>query len=163
MQEQEDEANFPIAVDSKLINGLQWIILASVKLLACLMALVIIWSIIDLTYNIYVKAIEPPFLLVKIDDLLKTFGAFLVVLIAIEIFINIILYFKKTANHLRLVVATALMAIARKVIVLDYDQTSATSLLAIGAIIAALAFAYWLIRPQRPPQRVTAEADKNSS
>lgn len=141
----DDDTSFPINVESKLLNFLQKVILLSVKFLACLMTLVILWAIIDLGYFIYVKAIQPPFLLVQIDDLLKTFGAFLVVLIAIEIFINIILYFKKGANHLRLVVATALMAIARKVIILDYEKTPAGILVAIGVIIGSLALAYWLM------------------
>ncbi|WP_059061855.1 phosphate-starvation-inducible PsiE family protein [Candidatus Protochlamydia naegleriophila] len=137
--------NFPLEVDSRLVRGLQVLILISIKLLACLMALVIIWSVIDVTYIIYQKALNPPFLLVNIEEVLTTFGAFLVVLIAIEIFLNIILYLRKDMSHLRLVVATALMAIARKVIILDYKETSPAHLWGIAGVIAALGLAYWLI------------------
>ncbi|MGL1835036.1 phosphate-starvation-inducible PsiE family protein [Rhodocyclaceae bacterium SMB388] len=50
------------------------------------------------------------------------FAAFLAVLIAIEIFANITLYLRDEVIHVKLVIATALMAIARKVIVLDFSE-----------------------------------------
>jgi uncharacterized membrane protein (DUF373 family) len=43
------------------------------------------------------------------------------------------------------VVATALMAIARKVIVLDLDKTAANEVLAIGVVTLALGVTYWLV------------------
>ncbi len=49
----------------------------------------------------------------------------MVTLIAIEIFLNIVLYLRDDVLHVKLVLATALMAIARKVIVLDYKTTGA--------------------------------------
>jgi len=58
----------------------------------------------------------------SIDELLATFGAFLAVLIAIEIFLYITLYIRSNAIPVKLVVATALMAISRKVIVFDYHH-----------------------------------------
>ena len=60
-------------------------------------------------------------LLLDINDIFYTFGAFMAVLIAVEIFINIRLYLGTNVFPVQLVVATALMAIARKVIVLDFD------------------------------------------
>lgn len=117
------------------------------------MALVIFWSVIDVGFIIYKKMSEPPYLLLNIEDILGMLGAFLVVLIAIEIFINIILYLKKDIIHLQLVIATALMAIARKVIILDYQETPSTHLYAVAAIIASLGIAYWLVhKPQNLSQ-----------
>lgn len=145
MQQEDRDTNFPIHVDSKLINILQKVITYGLKVLACLMCVVILWTIVDLTVFIFNTMSEPPYLSFTIEEILATFGSFLIVLIAIEIFINIILYFKKNTNHVRLVLATALMAIARKVIILDYDKASNSQLFAIGAVIAALAIAYWLV------------------
>lgn len=45
------------------------------------------------------------------SDILATFGAFMAVLIAIEIFINIIIYLREDVIHVKIVMATALMAI----------------------------------------------------
>jgi uncharacterized membrane protein (DUF373 family) len=73
------------------------------------------------------------------------FAAFLAVLIAIEIFANITLYLRDDVIHVKLVVATALMAIARKVIVLDLSILEPSYLYAIAAIVIALGITYWLL------------------
>ena len=65
------------------------IIRIAVKVLAVLMVIVIVWGIGDVIYVLYQRLMAPPFLLLSINDILATFGAFLAVLIAIEIFINI--------------------------------------------------------------------------
>lgn len=140
-----DESNFPIDVKSPLISFLQKVILWSIKVLAVLMVLVILWSIGDVIFTLFLKVKEPYLFLTDFDEVLAIFGSFLVVLIAIEIFVNIILYLKKDMSHLRLVLATALMAIARKVIILDYDKVSEWQLLSMGALILALGISYWFI------------------
>jgi len=86
------------------------------------MVLVIIWGIGDLVYVLYQRLAEPPFMLLQISDILSTFGAFLAVLIAIGIFINISTYLTTDVIPVRLVVATALMAISRKVIIFDFER-----------------------------------------
>jgi uncharacterized membrane protein (DUF373 family) len=45
----------------------------------------------------------------------------------------------------KLVVATALMAIARKVIVLDLDHITPDYVLAIAAVVLSLGVSYWLV------------------
>jgi hypothetical protein len=45
----------------------------------------------------------------------------------------------------RLVVATALMAISRKVIIFDYDQLEPLYVFATAAVVLALGITYWLI------------------
>jgi len=104
------------------IRFLHRIIRFAVKVLAILMVLVIVWGIGDVVYVLYQRLTQPPFMLLQINDILATFGAFLAVLIAIEIFINIRLYLSSSAIPVRLVIATALMAIARKVIIMDFDE-----------------------------------------
>lgn len=47
--------------------------------------------------------------------MLATFGAFIAVLIAIEILVNITAYLRNDVIQVKIVIATALMAIARKV------------------------------------------------
>jgi len=86
---------------------------------------------------------EPPFLLLSINDILATFGAFLVVLIAIEIFINITLYLKTDVIPVKLVIATVLMAISRKVIIFDFDKVTPPFVLATAAVAPGIT--YWLI------------------
>jgi uncharacterized membrane protein (DUF373 family) len=67
------------------------------------------------------------------------------VLIAYEIFANITLYIRTDVFPVKLVVATALMAIARKIIIMDMDEYSALDLVGIGAIVIGLGVSYWLV------------------
>mgnify|MGYP000732580616 CR=1 FL=1 len=113
------------------------------------MVLVIIWGIGDVIHVLYTRLVQPPFLLLDINDLLETFGAFLAVLIAIEIFINIRLYLGTNVVPVKLVVATALMAISRKVIILDLDKLSPEYLVGIAAIVLGLGISYWLITREK--------------
>ena len=130
------------------MRKLHWIIRLSVKAMAVLMVLVILWGIGDILYILYHQLRQPPMMLLNISDLLATFGAFLAVLIAIEIFINITVYLRDDVIHVQLVVATALMAIARKVIVFDFEKITPDYILATAAVIVALGVTYWLVRPR---------------
>lgn len=127
------------------IRFLHRIIRVAVKVLAILMVMVIVWGIGDVIYVLYQRLTQPPFLLLQIDDLLATFGAFLAVLIAIEIFINISMYLSTNVIPVRLVIATALMAIARKVIIFDFEKLTPQYIYATAAVVFALGITYWLI------------------
>ncbi len=128
-----------------LIRSLHRVISVCVKLLAILMALVIFWGVLDVCYVLYLSLSTPPVMLLDVGDIFRVFGAFMVVLIAIEIFINIRLYLGSSTLPIKLVIATALMAIARKVIILDFDNTSSNYVFAIAAVVLALGVTYWLI------------------
>ena len=142
---EEPGHEFTDKVDDPFIEYLHKIIRVSVKVLAALMVAVIVWGIGDVIYVLYQRLMAPPFLLLSIGDILATFGAFLAVLIAIEIFINITLYLKTNIIPVRLVVATALMAISRKVIIFDFGEITPLFVLATAAVVFALGITYWLI------------------
>jgi uncharacterized membrane protein (DUF373 family) len=132
--------------EEPLVHMLHLAIRFSVRVLAVLMTLVIIWSVADVAWTIYGKVSdEPPYGLLTVNDILATFGTFMAVLIAIEIFVNIVLYLRDEVLQVKLVIATALMAIARKVIVLDYKTVEPEYVWATAAVIFALSIGYWLI------------------
>lgn len=133
------------ADDEPLVRGLHWVIRMAVRALAVLMTGVIVFGVVDVCYVLYKRLMDEPKGLLEITDILATFGAFMAVLIAIEIFVNIVSYLRDDVIHVRIVLATALMAIARKVIILDYSTTSPQYIYATAAVVAAMALAYWLI------------------
>lgn len=135
----------PAEHEDPLIGILHRIIRIGVKVLAVLMVFVILWGIVDVVYVLYQQLIQPPFLLLEVSDIFRLFGAFMVVLIAIEIFINIRLYLGTNVLPIQLVIATALMAIARKVIVLDIEEVAAEYVFAIAAVVLALGVTHWLV------------------
>ncbi|WP_031432825.1 phosphate-starvation-inducible PsiE family protein [Methylomarinum vadi] len=118
----------------------------AVTILAFLMVLVIFLGVADVVYVIYQKLLlTPPHFLMTIPDILATFGAFLAVLIAIEIFLNISLYLRSDVIPVKLVVATALMAISRKVIIFDFKSLQPEYVYSSAAVVLALGLTYWLI------------------
>ncbi len=133
------------ASQEPLVNGLLWVIRLCVRASAVLMTLVIVWSIADVLWVLYQRIMAPPVGLLDVNDIFILFGAFMVTLIAIEIFLNIILYLRHDVVHVKLVLATALMAIARKVIVLDYQKIGSDYVLATAVLVLALSIGYWLV------------------
>ena len=142
IEKQKEESIFE---RDPLLRKLQHVIRFSVRILAVIMTLVILWGVIDVGWVIYKRLIEPPTFLLTINDILATFGAFIAVMIAIEIFENITVYLRKDVIHVEIVLATALMAIARKVIILDYDELSSDYVYATAAVTLAMSIGYWLI------------------
>ena len=143
--EDDNESHLSDLQGDPLISALHMIIRHLIRVLAVLMVLVIIWCIADVVMVIYEKLTEPPLMLLTLNDIFAVFAAFLAVLIAIEIFANITLYLRDDVIHVKLVIATALMAEARKVIVLDTSIIEPGYLYGIGAIVLALGITYWLV------------------
>lgn len=143
--EREPGHDLHLKHEDSTIRFLHRIIRAAVKVLAILMVMVIVWGIGDVVFVLYQRLMAPPFLLLQINDIFTAFGAFLAVLVAIEIFINISMYLSTDVIPVRLVVATALMAIARKVIIFDFDRITPPFIFGTAAVVLALGITYWLI------------------
>ena len=139
----------PTQHEDALIAFLHKVIKFAVKILAILMVIVIFWGVADVVYVLYHNLVEDPYMLLNISDIFKTFAAFLAVLIAIEIYQNIVLYLRTDVMPIKLVVATALMAIARKVIIVDFKDISAMYVFAISTTIIALGVTYYLISKEK--------------
>ena len=145
--------------DDRLIAFLVRTIHNAVKVLAILMTLVILWGIVDVVWMLVTKLKTKPYFLLNLNDILATFGAFLAVLIAIEIFANITMYLREDIIHVRLVLATALMAISRKVIILDYTKHSWGHVAATGVVILALGITFWLLTRKGPTEALASTSD----
>lgn len=131
--------------DDPLINRLHLIIRGAVRVLAVLMVFTIIWGVVDVISVLYNEVLRPSAEEMRAQDIIVVFGAFLAVLIAIEIFMNITLYLKDDVVHIKLVVATALMAIARKVIIFDFEKIEPHYIWATGVVVLSLGIVYWLM------------------
>lgn len=131
--------------DDVMTNKLYSAVRFSVRVLSILMVFVIIMGVVDVGWTIYEKIKTPPVFILTISDMLATFGAFMAVLIAIEILINITVYLRDDVIHVKIVMATALMAVARKVIVLDFETTTPPYIYGLAAVALAMSIGYWLI------------------
>lgn len=78
--------------------------------------------------------------------LFEIFGLFLNVLIALEILENITAYLKKHVVQVELVIVTSLIAVARKIIILDLEKTPGIEIIGLAVATLSLAISYWIIR-----------------
>jgi uncharacterized membrane protein (DUF373 family) len=131
--------------DDPLIQFLSKVVLFTVKCLSVLMVLVIIWSLINVVFHMYMHVSKDLSSDFNPENLLSIFGSFLTALIAIEIFLNIVFFLEKDTVNVPLVLATALTAVARKAIILDYSSYQPWMILSTGAIILAVGIVYWLV------------------
>jgi uncharacterized membrane protein (DUF373 family) len=127
----------------KLYELFEKIVIAT---LAVMMAIVIFFAVIDLGYVIVVDILSPPTFLFDITELLDIFGMFLLILIGVELLETMRVYIRENTIRVRVVFTVALIAVARKVIILDPDKHTGITLVGIAAIILALAVGYYLIR-----------------
>jgi uncharacterized membrane protein (DUF373 family) len=128
-----------------LIRWLNKAVIFSVKILAVLITIVIFWGVLDVIVHLYNQFMIVTTGVFNAENLVAILGTFLAVLIAIEIFLNIIFYLKKDTLHVHLVLATALTAVARKVIVFDYSVINPQYIYGTAAVIVAIGIAYWLV------------------
>jgi uncharacterized membrane protein (DUF373 family) len=110
------------------------------------MALVVLLSILELIYVIVTDIVSKPFFLPDINELLKIFGYFLLILIGVELLETFKIYLKEQSINVQVVFLVAMIAMARKVIILEPNQISSVTLIGIGVIIIALAAGYYLVK-----------------
>jgi len=115
-----------------------------------LMLLVVVAGAIELVFVTIEEMLRPPrYLLLDISELLRIFGFFLLVLIGLELLSSIRMYIQDETIHVELVMVVALIAVSRKIIVLDYEKTDALTVLGIAALVIALSAGYYLMKRSR--------------
>ena len=129
------------------VNKFEKLIYASLMIM--LMA-VLIAAVIDLGWTLVVSLIDSTPWLLETHEMIQVLGGFLLVLIGVELLDTIKAYFLENAIHVEIVVLLAIIAIARKVILLDPTGMSGFDygfeLIGIGVIVVGLSAGYYLIK-----------------
>lgn len=123
------------------------------KLLSIAMLIVIIVATIDLGVLLFNELFTQPFGFFN-TTLIELFGLFLNVLIALELLENITAYLEKNVIQVELVIVTSLIAVARKLIILDLTKTSGIQLIGLAIAIFALSISYWIVRGSNNKQSI---------
>ena len=128
-----------------LLKQLKWTEKIIITTLIWLTTLILFLSVVELCWIILKNIITPPLFLLDINGLLETLGLFLLVLIGVELLDSIRTYITENVIRGEVVLMVALIAIARKVIILDIKKVPSLSLIGIATIIIALGVAYYLV------------------
>jgi len=132
-----------------------------VSALMIMMAVVLGLATLDLGWLIVKDVITAPYLLLDISELLDIFGLFMLVLIGIELLETIMkTYLMDGTPHFEVVLSVAIIAIARKVIILDVKEVESLSLFGIAAIVIALTAGYYLMKRSQVPDGKVSEAQE---
>ncbi len=115
-----------------------------VAALIFMMAVVILLSVGELAWILVQDVISPPVLILEIDELLELFGFFLLVLIGLELLETIKNYYTEGKIELTVIFTVALIALARKIIILEPDKYDPVTLVGLGIMILALVCGYWV-------------------
>lgn len=125
-----------------------------VVVLIATMAVVVGIAALELVWLVLKDIFSPPVLWLDVNELLDIFSFVLLILIGIELMETVKGYLKDNVIHVEIVLEVALIAIARKVIVLDPEKYGALTLFALAALILALALGFFLERrARRLPRR----------
>jgi uncharacterized membrane protein (DUF373 family) len=123
--------------------------------LMLMMVVVILLSTIELARILVLDIIAPPSFLLDIDELLDIFGFFMLILIGVELLETIRAYLSEHEVHVDIVLEVALIAVARKVVIIDVKEYSYNTLFAIAAIVLSLAGAYYLQKRARSRHQIS--------
>jgi len=84
-------------------------------------------------------------------EILEIFGYFLLILIGIELLETMKAYLVKNEIHVEIIILVAIIAVARKIILLDpfvegVELLNSAGMIALGVVIIALAASYFLVK-----------------
>lgn len=132
----------------ELVNKFERFVYAALMLL---LMVVLLFSVGELCYIIFLTLTNPPPGLLENHELTNVLGVFLLILIGVELLDTIKAYFRENAIHFEIVILLAVVAIARKVILLDpaaapKPEFVGMEFIGIGVVIVGLAAAYFLIK-----------------
>lgn len=135
-----------------------------VRILIVMMGLVLALAVIDLGWIIGKDIAESRFLILRIDQLLEIFGMFLLVLIGLELLETVMkTYITQGHPHYEVVLTVAIIAVARKVIIIEVKETPALVLIGIAALILGLTIGYYFMKRSHAVSTVSSSPNSSNS
>jgi uncharacterized membrane protein (DUF373 family) len=120
--------------------------LVIVKILMVLLMIVVAVTAIELAWLLVKDLTSIREVALDVEEMLDLFGYFLMVFIGVELLTTLKTYVDRGMVHGEVVLEVALIALAQKVIVLDFTRAGPLSVLGMAALVLALAAAFWWVR-----------------
>ncbi len=130
-------------VMSKVINLYERSVTVAVVVM---MMVAIAAATVELAIVLVREQLRPPMFLLDVSEMLEVFGFFLMVLIGLELLATVRAYLRQARLCVEVVFLVAMIALARKVIILEYKETPPLVFLGLAALLVALAGGYALLR-----------------
>ena len=117
------------------------------------MMIAVLLATIEVGVILWQQMMLPPFMLLNVAEMMEVFGFILMVIIGLELLETIKAYLKKHEIHVEIVLLVALVAVARKVIILDYKEMTAEMMFAVAALVISMSAGFFIVRRALSPQR----------
>ena len=119
-------------------KGERWLMLVLIAMLA----VVVLLATLELGVTLARDIAAPPVLFPGIDKIIDVFGRFLLVLIGVELIETMRAFVHGGTVRAEVVVTVAMIAVARKVILIELGHVTSPEMFGIAALTAALSLAY---------------------
>jgi len=135
---------FPLIFSSK---GYHWFERLVVTTLGIMVAISIVLTLVQAGVALW-QTVAADNHLIDHDAFIKVFGAFMTVLIAIEFNHTVLpdMTTKSPVVKVRAVLLVAMLALARKVILLDFKEIEYTMMIGLAVLFIGIAATYWGVR-----------------
>ncbi len=131
----------------EIVNKFEKIIYAALMIM---LMVVLVAAVVDIAHILFQSIFVSSPGILEAHEMILVLGAFLLVLIGVELLDTIKAYFKENAIHVEIVVLLAIIAVARKVILLDPTNMTGFEygfeMMGIGVIVVGLSAGYYLIK-----------------
>ncbi len=85
-------------------------------------------------------------LLLNSNEIKQFLDLFFIILIAFELLETIRVYLKDNVFHAEYIVLVGIIALTRKIVLLDFDKIESLTILGIGVLLIALSGSYYLLK-----------------
>jgi uncharacterized membrane protein (DUF373 family) len=110
------------------------------------MMIAVLLATIEVGVILWQQMLEPPLMLLNVKEMMKVFGFILMVIIGLELLETIKAYLNDHEVHVEVVLLVALVAVARKVIILDYTEVEPEMMLAVAALVISMSVGFYVVR-----------------
>ncbi len=127
-------------------------------LLISILIVVATWNLLKKVVNLILLGVIDP---ARPEVFQAVFGMIMIVLISLEFNHSLIAVVERGRSiiQVRTVLLIALLAVLRKFIIFEIDETSAIKILALSAAVLALGGVYWAIRDQDRREAASSDSD----
>lgn len=123
-----------------------WVII----ILGCILGVFILVSVFELGYLIITEVFSRnetgQGVLLNLSEIKKFLDLFFIVLIAFELFETVRVYLKDNVFHAEYIVLVGVIALARKIVLLDFEKVEPLTLVGLAALVISLTVGYFFLK-----------------
>ncbi len=117
-----------------------------IYVLLLLMMATIIIATVELGFIFVEQVLKPPALLLSRKALLEIFGFFLMIVVGLELVESIKVSLEENIIHVEVILLVALVAVSRKIIILDYKEVTPQMLFGISSVVIGVSVGYYVVK-----------------